>query len=98
VINDDPAKIAPYNLAWDSVPEYLRNAKLAPLNTIPARARISGMKSVVVAAANVRGKPVHHMTRMYINQTWLASHTGPMLWSTSSRISAPRSALPAVKS
>jgi hypothetical protein len=47
-----------------NVPEYLRNAKLAPRNTIPARARLSGMNSVVVAAAKVAGKPVHHMTRM----------------------------------
>src|SRR6202165_5712811 len=36
VISDDPAKIAPNNLAWANVSAYLRNAKLAPRNTIPA--------------------------------------------------------------
>ena len=63
-MTDDAAKIAPNTWAWPNVSEYLRNAKLAPRSTIPVRARLSGMNKVVVAAANVSGKPVHHMTRM----------------------------------
>src|ERR1700687_1167894 len=63
-ISDDPAKIAPNNLAWVNVAAYLRNAKLAPRNTIPASASINGMNRVVVAAANASGNPVHQITRM----------------------------------
>ena len=64
VITDDAAKIAPKRRAWAKVSEYLRNANVAPRNTIPASASRSGMKRVLVAAANVAGKPVHHITRM----------------------------------
>src|SRR4051812_1606861 len=64
VISDEPAKIAPNNRACAIVAEYLRNAKLAPRNTIPANASIIGMNSVVIAAANALGKPVHQITRM----------------------------------
>src|ERR1700682_33894 len=64
VISDDPVKIAPNNLAWVKVSAYLRNAKLAPRNTIPASASIRGMNRVVVAAANAVGNPVHQITRM----------------------------------
>src|SRR3954469_25611830 len=64
VITDEAAKIAPKRRAWGKVSEYLRNANVAPRKTIPASAATSGMKRVVVAAANVAGKPVHHITRM----------------------------------
>src|SRR6201997_3520411 len=62
VITDEAAKIALKNCAWEKVAAYLRNAKLAPRNTIPAKASMSGMNSVVIAAANAAGKPVHHTT------------------------------------
>jgi len=62
VITDEAAKIAPKNRAWAKVSAYLRNAKLAPRNTIPANASISGMNSVVIAAAKAAGKPVHQIT------------------------------------
>ena len=62
-ISDDPAKIAPNNLAWLNVSAYLRNAKLAPRNTIPASASIKGTNRVVIAAANAAGNPVHQITK-----------------------------------
>src|ERR1700682_2113170 len=64
VITDDPAKIAPNNLACVNVAAYLRNAKLAPRNTIPTSASHNGMNRVVVAAAKAAGNPVHQITRM----------------------------------
>ena len=48
--------------------------------------------------ANASEKAVHITTRMKINQTWLASHTGPIEWLTTARGRAPRSAPPAVRS
>src|SRR5260370_13858965 len=41
VISDDPAKIAPNNLARRNVSAYLRNAKLPPRHTTPATANIN---------------------------------------------------------
>jgi hypothetical protein len=62
VISEDPAKMAPNRRAWRNVAAYLRNAKPAPRSTIPARASVNGVNSVVVAAAKALGKPVHHIT------------------------------------
>src|SRR3979490_2705783 len=59
LLSDEPATVQPNNLGWRNVAAYLRNAKLAPRNTIPASASIKGMNRVVVAAAKAVGKPVH---------------------------------------
>src|ERR1700674_2759582 len=64
VISDDAAKTAPNNRASAKVAAYLRKAKLAPRNTIPASASHNGMNKVVVAAANAIGNPVHQITTM----------------------------------
>src|SRR5258708_14615139 len=97
-ISDDAAKIAPNNLAWLKVSAYLRNAKLAPRNTIPASASINGMNRVVVAAAKAAGKPGHQITLMEMSQTWMASHTRPMPWAASIRRSPARPPPPARQS
>ena len=49
-------------------------------------------------AANAGGNAVHSSTRMKTSHTWLASQTGVMDSSMSSRGAAPRSALPASRS
>ena len=49
-------------------------------------------------AANAVGNAVHSTTSTKISQTWFASQTGPIEWSTSARGRAPRSAPPAVRS
>ena len=67
----------------------LRNAKLDPRSTIPKAARVSGTNRVSVIDAYASEKPVHSTTKMKISQTWLASHTGPMEWSMTSRGSRP---------
>ena len=54
----------------------MRNAKLAPRNTIPKAAIVSGTNSVRVIDAYASGKQVHSTTKTKINHTWLASHTG----------------------
>jgi hypothetical protein len=41
---------------------------------------------------------VHKTTKMKINQTWLASHTGPIERAIAARGRPPRSAPPAVRS
>ena len=98
VTTDEAAKTTPKNRAWPKVAAYLRNANAEPRSTMPTRARTSGTASVVATAAKVEGKPVHHTTSTKISQTWLASQTGPMLWSTWRRSSAPRRVPPAVRS
>jgi hypothetical protein len=62
VISEDPANTAPNSLASPNVARFLRSAKLAPRNTIPASASVSGMLSVIVAAAKAVGKPDHYTT------------------------------------
>src|SRR3954452_1945743 len=49
-------------------------------------------------AENALGNPVHSTTRTKINQTWLASQTGPIERSICARTFVPRSPLPASKS
>ena len=98
MISDEAAKTTPKRRAWPSVAAYLRKAKLAPRSTIPSRARTSGTKSVLMVAAKETGNAVHQVTSTKISQTWLASHTGPMLWSMRVRSSAPRALPPAVRS
>src|SRR5258708_22692201 len=64
VISDEPAKIAPNNLAWLNVSAYLPDAKLAPRHTIPATASIKGVNRVVGAAAKAAGEAGHPSTRL----------------------------------
>ena len=59
---EEVANTTPNSFACHSVSLYLRNAKLAPRRTMPTSASTSGTYSVVIAAANDRGKPVHHIT------------------------------------
>src|ERR1700758_3435707 len=89
VTTDEAAKIVLKNLAFSKVAEYLRNAKLAPRKRIPAKASMSGMNSVVIAAAKAVGKAVHHVNSTKISHTLLAAHTRALLWPTSVRVSLP---------
>ena len=98
VISDAPAKTTPNSRACAIVAAYLRNAKAAPRSTMPSSANSIGKIKVFMAAANASGNPVHHVTSTKISQTWLASQTGPMLWSIWVRSSAPRASPPAVRS
>ena len=63
----------------------------------PSAARLSGMNSVEKIAANAAEKPVQSTTRTKISQTWLASQTGPIAQSISSRARRPRSPPPATR-
>ena len=76
----------------------LRNAKLEPRNTMPSAARVSGTNSVSMIDPKASENDVHSTTRTKISQTWLASHTGPIEWSTTLRARFPRSAPPAMRS
>jgi hypothetical protein len=64
----------------------------------PNAARVRGMIMVDITAANTGGNPVQSTTRAKISQTWLASHTGPIECSISSRWAQPRRAPPANRS
>ena len=75
-----------------------RNAKLAPRSTMPKAASVRGTNMVRVIDAYASGKQVHKTTKMKINHTWFASHTGPIEWSMTSRGRFPRCAPPAVRS
>ena len=68
------------------------NAKPEPRSTIPSAARLSGMNSVEKIASNAGEKPVQRTTRTKISQTWLASQTGPIAESISSRGRRPLAA------
>ena len=98
VTTDEDAKIAPKMRACAMDGANLRKANALPRSTMPRPASMSGTKRVSQMAANAAGKPVHRYTRTKISHTWLASHTGPMLWSMRVRIGAPRRASPAVRS
>ena len=50
---------------------------------------VSGTNSVSVIEAYASGNDVHKITKMKINQTWLASQTGPMECSIMSRGCSP---------
>ena len=76
----------------------LRKAKLEPRSTMPNAAIDSGTNRVSVIEAYASEKPVHSTTKQKISQTWLASHTGPIEWSITSRGRSPRSAPPATRS
>jgi hypothetical protein len=54
--------MTPNRRAWASVAAYLRNAKLAPRSTIPSSASSNGTARLLIVAAKVVGKPVHHIT------------------------------------
>ena len=55
------------------------------------------MNSVEKMAANADEKPVQSTTRTKISHTWLASQTGPIAQSISSRARRPRSPPPATR-
>ena len=57
---------------------------------MPSAASVSGTNSVSVIDAYASEKPVHSTTKQKISQTWLASHTGPIEWSITSRGRSPR--------
>ena len=73
------------------------NANPAPRSTMPSAARLSGMNSVEKIASNAAENAVQSTTRTKISQTWLASHTGPIAQSISSRARLPRSPPPATR-
>ena len=62
---------------------------------MPSAARLSGMNNVENTASKAEANPVQSTTSMKISQTWLASQTGPIAQSISSRGRRPRSPLPA---
>ena len=95
---EENAKIAPSARRSDVRKRLLRNAKLAPRNTIPRATRVRGTKSVSVIDSKASGNAVQSTTSAKINHTWLASHTGPMEWSMSARGRSPLSAPPATRS
>src|SRR3954452_17216497 len=84
VISDDSANDAPRKRRIPGVVTLLRKANAAPRAIMPKAARVSGTYRVVATATNAPEKAVHSTTRTKINQTWLASHTGPMECSISS--------------
>ena len=55
------------------------------------------MNSVEKIAANAAEKPVHSTTSTKTSHTWLASQTGPIAQSISSRARRPRSPPPATR-
>ena len=57
---------------------------------MPSAASVSGTKSVRVIDAYASGKQVHSSTQTKISHTWLASQTGAMAWSMTSRGRSPR--------
>ena len=85
MISEDSANAAPRKRRMPRVVMLLRNANAAPRAIMPKAARVSGMYSVVVTATNAPEKPVHSTTSTKINQTWLASQTGPIECSIRSR-------------
>ena len=98
VISEETANNAPVNRCSRSRCAVCRKANPTPRRTIPSRDRLSGTNSAVMMAANAGGNAVHNSTRMKISHTWLASQTGVMDSSMSSRGDAPRWALPASRS
>ena len=98
VISEAEAKIAPVSRSVCSRWAVCRKANPTPRKTMPSRDRLSGTNSAVMIAANATGNAVHSSTRMKISQTWLASQTGVMDSSMSSRGALPRSAPPATRS
>ncbi len=95
---DDSAKAAPKLRRSRVRTTDLRKANPAPRSTIPTAARVKGTNSVSMIEAYASEKPVHRRTKQKINQTWLASHTGPIDWSISRRGRSPRAAPPATRS
>ncbi len=76
----------------------LRNANAAPRAMMPNATRVSGMYMVEATEANTAGNPVQNITITKINQTWLASHTGPIECSMSRRCGIPFTSPPASRS
>src|SRR3954469_9367843 len=95
---DDSAKAAPKLRRSRVVNTDLRNAKIEPRITMPTAASVNGTNSVSMIDANVSANAVQSTTRQKISQTWFASQTGPIEWSTIARGRSPRSAPPAVRS
>ena len=65
---------------------------------MPSAASVSGTKRVRVIEAYASGKQVHSSTHTKISHTWLASQTGAMAWSMTSRGRSPRLVPPATRS
>ena len=88
--NDDWASARPRKR-----PAVLWNANPAPRKTMPRAARLSGMNSVEKMASNAAENAVQSTTSTNTSQTWLASQTGPIAQSISSRGRRPRDPPPA---
>ena len=95
VISEEDAKVAPVSCCTRIRWAVCRKANPTPRSTMPSSDRLSGTNSAVMMAANAGGNAVHSSTRMKISHTWLASQTGVMDSSMSSRGAAPRSGPPA---
>ena len=74
-----------------SVLAVLWNANPEPRSTMPSAARLSGMNRVEKMEPNASENPVHSTTSTKMSHTWLASQTGPIAQSASSRARRPRS-------
>src|SRR4051812_34547164 len=98
VNTDDAANATPKSRCRDNSRLALRNANAAPRPIMPNATRVSGMYNVDAIAANTGGKTVHKRTSTKINQTWLASQTGPMTCSMRARRGFPTAAEPASRS
>ena len=98
VISEEAAKVAPVSCCSRIRSAVCRNANPTPRSTMPSSDRLSGTNSAVMMAANAGGNAVHSSTRMKISHTWLASQTGVIDSSISSRGRAPRSGPPATRS
>src|SRR5262245_1146606 len=97
-ITDEIANAAPKLRREEVRYTSLRNAKLEPRSTMPSAARLSGTNSVSMIDPNASGNDGHSTTSTKISQTWFASQTGPIEWSTTLRAFLPRSAPPAIRS
>src|SRR4051794_31980638 len=75
---DEIANAAPKSRCSASRGTTLRNANPEPRATIPSTAIDNGTNIVNAMDENTVGNPVQSTTRQKINQTWFASHTGPM--------------------
>ena len=95
VTTDEIANAASARRRCDGLSTTLWKANPEPRRTIPRAARQSGMNSVDMIDANAVEKAVQRTTRTKINQTWLASQTGPIAQSINSRGRRPRSPPPA---
>ena len=80
---------------WPGSPDISseRNANAEPRSTTPTTNSVSGTCSATEIAANAGGKPLNSTTITRINQTWFASHTGPIAAAIARRCAAARGPL-----